>query len=124
MIAAGVVALAFGMAQTAVDRSFDADVWWSGEFIGACAVGVSIAAMGVRAGSRAWLGITRALLAVLALFATIAMAGEGSDGETFIMLDEAWLATSTTWRALLAGCAAIALALAIFLARPRTVRPA
>ena len=125
MIAAGVAALAFGMAQTAVDRSFYADAWWSGGFVGACVLVIAICATGVLAGSRGWLWITRALLLLFALIALAATTPNSSEYENLIMLDHLWVMPPAMMRTMFGVCAAALLTLAILLGRrPRTVRPA
>jgi hypothetical protein len=85
----------------------------------------AVCAMGVLAGSRAWLWITRAVLPILALIAAGAVAADSGDYETVILLDNLWVAAPATLRALLGAWAVSLVTLAIFLGRrPRTVRPA
>ena len=77
-----------------------------------------ICSMGVLAGSRAWLWMTRILLAILALIAAVSAGGRWGASESFVILDDLWSISLVTLRATLAISATAAVVLAIFIGRP------
>jgi WD40 repeat protein len=118
MIAPGVLALTMGLAQTAVDRTFNVAAWWSGGIGGVVLIVVMMCGMDVLAGSRGMLWLTRAYHAVLAVIAAWMAAGPDSNAP-LLMLDDLWTPSYGTFRATVACAAAAAVVLLIFLGRRR-----
>jgi hypothetical protein len=124
MIVIGVAALAAGMASIAIGRNFLADVWWSGHWAGWCLASLIVCGIGIAAGSSAWTWLTRALLAVFAVIATVHAVDYYGYEPAYLLLDVPWSPPVWLLHAACAACAIAATAGALYLGQGQAVRAA
>jgi hypothetical protein len=122
MIFAGVACLAWGLAQTAVERSFGVHTWWSAHWTLYPALACLCCGMGVLAGSNAWLWMTRLTMLLVIALALGSAAYIPTPKMGLIALDLLWIAPAWIPRAWCFACAALAVVFLASIGRSRCAR--